>query len=234
VGLPDADHNDIRADCGNRVDGRARRCPYLAHWFDETGFVFYSFGTVGPPKSPPVTGGEQSNMKFSNRVLVAVALLATANLALAGERLATVTWEGGSASIPTISGFGLVALALLMGVVAARLLHRQKKAVRVMSVLVVAGGVLMASQLAHTTVKLPPAINIDGDACAGGSTQYFGTDPETLTNQCPNRVTITSYDFPGEPPVCFELQDTCPVGTVLVAGGSCTLSYFDTSSCVRD
>jgi hypothetical protein len=122
-------------------------------------------------------------------------------------------------------------MALLLGLVGARLLKARAQAARIMSVALIAGGLLLGAQTARTLVT-PDLPDIEGAACAGGSASYRAQVPESLQNACPNPVEITGYEYPAVPS-CFELQDVCPVGTRLGPNDACDpVNYYTTVNCI--
>lgn len=173
-------------------------------------------------------------MKSLLKITTGLGLLLTSVAAQAGRPGLDgpmVSWTGQAAPIPSLGTWGLVALALMFGVMGARLLQRHSGAVRVMSVVLITGVLLVGAKVAHTTIVLPE-VTVDGSECLGGSSEFNAFNPTPLENTCSTPITISNYNFGFiKVPGCAEFQETCPVGTVVPGGEGCTLNHWDDSGC---
>lgn len=157
--------------------------------------------------------------------------LAVSPLASAGSGI-TVNWEATSTSIPTLGSWGLIVMAIVMGVVGARLIKRHALAARTFSITLLAGALLLGVQTARTGGDMVP---IGDDECEAGSATYFAFAPATLLNECPNPVRIVSYIEPTETGSCFNVINDCPVGTLVGGdGGMCDLLYYEQFKCEEE
>ena len=163
-------------------------------------------------------------------VLFSLAVVPLANAQSPGE--ITVTWEAVDAGIPTLATWGVLVMALVLAAVGVRMLKAHGQATRLMSVGLIACGLLMGAQTARSLIitSLP---DIEGAECAGGSRTYLVLFEVSLTNACKNPVNIVAYEYPDVVEGCFELQETCPVGTRLSPnGGTCDkVNYYSTDNC---
>jgi hypothetical protein len=163
---------------------------------------------------------------------VLLACMATPAFAGAQGSL-TVSWRAAGTDgfaalpVPAMGTGALIAMAVLLGVVGLRLIKSHARATRLMSTVLVAGCLLFSAEAARTgLIALIP--NISGEECEAGTRTYPFDQKPQLVNGCSNAVEIIEYAPAPSAEECFEFVDSCPVGTVLEAGGdSCILSHYE-------
>lgn len=140
----------------------------------------------------------------------------------------TVVWEPGLASIPSLGSWGLIALALMLAVVGMRLLGNRQSAARYFSAVMAVGVLALGIQTAQTGGA--GGFNVSDQLCEGGQQGYAGTSLVDLRNGCSVPLEIVDYiyeDLGTRGEQCLQLQETCPVGTVVAANGdTCPLNYY--------
>lgn len=168
-------------------------------------------------------------MKRALQSTAALLALAATSIAQAGDGI-TIIWAAVDTPIPTLGSWAMIAMALLLATIGARLMKDRFPQARLMSVALLAGVLLVGTQVARTGgANLPDII---GGTCEGGSENYKSEAFLELFNKCPNAVQIIEYQYPESLPSCFELQDVCPVGTILPPGQGCIpVNYYSTENC---
>lgn len=172
-------------------------------------------------------------MNVVSKFFLVPSLMLATHTASAGFADITVEWAPAvSAPIPTLGTWGLIAVALLMGITGVRMLGKRARVARVMSVGLIAGAVLLTAQMAETG---PPLIEVSGGDCEGGTSSYQSDQATRLRNSCADPIQIVSYEFP-DVLSCAVLINECPVGTVIDPevgpGFGCPLAYFDFDGCL--
>lgn len=170
---------------------------------------------------------------ISSSKLAALAGLVLAQSAQAGVGI-TVAFEPGSAAIPTLGFWGLIAAALLLAAIGVRMLKSRTPSARMMSVALLAGSLTLAL---NGESRPSPDNVIKGEDCGGGAINYFaagevgGEFNPMLINNCNVPQEVTGYEFPGRVLSCAELIESCPVGSVLRPGAKCDLPFYDETAC---
>lgn len=176
----------------------------------------------------PANIQEKKNMLFRSifiRSAAVTSLLVASSLAQAGAPAAFVNFTPVAANpVPALSGYVLIALGLLLAVIAVRTLRNNEGAQKILSIMVLGGGLIISGVGADRTLAgLTPIIEtIPVDECAGGSVRYGPNEGATdLKNSCSNSIEITGFETQ------FCTLDTasaaCKVNGVLLAGDSCSL-----------
>lgn len=165
-------------------------------------------------------------MKSLSKLYWALLLMAMSPLANAGRSEITATWEASSTAIPTLGTWSLLAMAGLMAVVGIRLMKNHATGARVISVVLLAGGLVLGAQQARTGLGTVP---VSGGDCSGGDVTYRLLDFADLVNECPNPLEITDYEYPDPSEFdseCFTLNESCPIGSQVGPDDSCRLNYY--------
>lgn len=159
------------------------------------------------------------------RSAAVTSLLVASSLAQAGGPIAFVNFTPVAANpVPALSGYLLIALGLLLSVIAVRTLRNNEGAQKILSIMVLGGGLIISGVGADRTLAgFENTVTIEGGDCAAsGDIQYNLQDGNTnLQNSCSNSIEITDF----ETPFCTldEESAECKVNGVLLAGDSCSL-----------
>jgi hypothetical protein len=133
-----------------------------------------------------------------------------------GSSTITMTW-GSGAAVPTLGTWGLLALAVLLAVVAFRLLRKEPALLRGLALIAASGALVVASLGGRELVAGAISTPIEASACQGSETYTANgaVPPPCFVNNCGAPVTV-SYEF-------VSGQDGA--GTPLTSE-TCTFSYF--------
>lgn len=156
-------------------------------------------------------------MIWTNRVRVLlVTLLLAAPLTASAQVNAIIIAPATSSAAPALGTWALLALAVMLGVVAATTLRRHHRGVAA----VVS---LFALALFVTAAYAGAGVVINGDECTHQTTHYFQGTSSTVLSQCPNPVRVVGIECVGD-----ELQgrpaNACEPGTILNENESCFVS----------
>jgi hypothetical protein len=161
------------------------------------------------------------------RSMAVTSLLVLSSLAQAGVQ-ATVTVGPfaappiSAAPVPTLSGYLLIVLGLLLAVIAFRTLRNNRGAQKILSVLVLGGGLIISGIGVDRTLATPQTVSAQGAVCnADGPINYFPGGSRALQNLCNNSIEIKGFSSG-----CTFGLDTananCKQGQVLREGESCS------------
>ena len=166
-----------------------------------------------------------------NKIILVTGALVASSAAWAGDGAqTTVTWESaaGAAPIPTMGAVGMLLAALLLAVAGFRVLKADPAKGKWLAVVAVCGSVMFSVQ-GITGVGF--VLDTPGE-CMGGSQAYAYDQPIQLANGCDAPVKIIDYQYPLIiQPGCAEFVESCPLGTVVEDGDSCTLNHTSFAGC---
>jgi hypothetical protein len=127
--------------------------------------------------------------------------------------------------VPTLSGYLLIVLGLLLAVIAFRTLRSNRGAQKILSILVLGGGLIISGiGVDRTLATAGPIIETaEGTDCTAGGDIRYGADegPTNLLNGCGNSLVIS--DIYSEDCTLDTSTAGCQVKNVLLAGDSCSL-----------
>jgi hypothetical protein len=125
-------------------------------------------------------------------------------------------------SVPALSGNLLIVLGLLLAVIAVRTLRNNRGAQKLLSILVLGGGLIISGIGVDRTLAVSPTVFATGAVCnADGPISYSPAGDVTLQNNCSNSIEIKSFSAS----CSFGLNTVdagCQKGQVLTAGGACS------------
>ncbi len=175
----------------------------------------------------------QKNIRMLGGLSV-VALGSLPSLVSAGSPSVSVIVGAPSAAataVPTLSSGLTVALGLVLMVVALRFLSQRKAYQKILSVAVLAGGVIVtAVGVDRVQATLPqPVVTFDSPACSGSNATIFSgfttTNPAVvLTNNCQEASVEIKQWLTNCGQSETEVIQT-PVGTVLAPAGTAQFAY---------
>ena len=165
--------------------------------------------------------------------LLALVAVTVSPAALAGGSVSVIVNFGASAAsamaIPALGNAALFALAVLLGVVAVRVL-RGGGAGRAAALALVTGSLVAAGVGIERTVATSSfSVSQEGDCATGGAYVIFPRGGNIFTNDCPNPVSILGYEFEDPEETCTlvpnnsEAEPACEVGSPVPASGACAL-----------
>lgn len=170
------------------------------------------------------------------RLSVLAALVLAPSLASAGVPSASVIVGPPSATaaaaaaavvaVPTLTDSLLVVLGLLLIVVAVRTLQSQRGAHKLLSVLVLGGGLVVGGVGVERAVA-SITVTASGDVCtADGSIPYDPGVYSSLGNGCPNIIEIKEFMEPEETSCVLDYDSAgCAVGDQLAAKDGETIDF---------
>ena len=147
-----------------------------------------------------------------------VALCCFSSLASAGSTNAIVNFGPplfDSTPVPALSNSVMIVLALLLCVIAFRVLLTQRGAGRFFSIALLAGALTLGGIGVERTVATSEH-TVAGDECTVGGSHSFFPRENNFENSCGGPIQIYSYQN-------CPIVERCPAGTVLAPGQSCIL-----------
>jgi hypothetical protein len=125
-------------------------------------------------------------------------------------------------SVPALSGNLLIVLGLLLAVIAVRTLRSNRRAQKLLSILVLGGGLIISGIGVDRTLAVSPTVFATGAVCnADGPISYSPLVDFTLQNNCSNSIEIKN--FSASCPFGLNTVDAgCQKGQVLTAGSACS------------
>jgi hypothetical protein len=159
------------------------------------------------------------------RCLSVVSLLVVSSLVQAGSPSSSAVIVGplATSSVPTLSGNLLIVLGLLLAVIAARTLRNNQGAQKLLSILVLGGGLIISGiGVDRTMAIVVNTVTATGSVCTQtGPLQYTASVNTKLQNDCTNSIAIKGFSTN-----CTYGLNTatavCKQGDVLTAGSSCS------------
>ncbi|MDH4042637.1 MAG: midcut-by-XrtH protein [Gammaproteobacteria bacterium] len=124
-----------------------------------------------------------------------------------------------AASVPTLSGTMLLVLGLLLAVLALRLLRDQRGAHKLLSWVILGGGLVIGGVGAERAYAPPPGIVVAEPYCTTeGAINYYEYEQTPLMNACPNAIQIKRISASCQ---LDYAAAGCKQGQVLAPGASC-------------
>jgi len=150
-------------------------------------------------------------------------LLVVSSLAQASGT-ATVVVGPLATSVPTLSGILLIVLGMLLAVIAFRTLPNNEGAQRLLSILVLGGGLIISGVGVDRTLAVPDTLPASGGVCtqAGPLPSYYPYVDIRLQNDCGNSIQIIDFRDDDCPIGLDEDAANCKRGQVLTSGSSCS------------
>ena len=155
--------------------------------------------------------------------------LVVSSLAQAGSSSTVIVTVGplATSSVPTLSGNLLIVLGLLLSVIAARTLRNQRGAQKLLSLLVLGGGLIVSGIGADRTLAIiENVLSAKGTVCTEpgelpGYNGAFNSAPTKLQNDCASSIKIIGFSSPCGTDLATGSAG-CKVNDVLTAGSSCS------------
>lgn len=132
-----------------------------------------------------------------------------------------VTYGPASSSIPTLSEWGMLAMAALLVIAAAMVFRRGAKSHRLMSVLLGAAALVMGGAHLSHEAQAVPVVTLELTVPTGGT---LSTDAGPISTPVVNRTPVPQRILSITPPSAIGGSTPCLAGsTVLSTNASCTI-----------
>lgn len=155
------------------------------------------------------------------RFLVVAGCLSLPSLAQAAAQASVTVGPFTGTPVPALNGNLQIVLGLLLAAIAFRTLQSRRPAQKLLSLLVLGGGLIVSGFGVDRTLALvdPNLVPAAGAVCTQtGPLPYNPFEDSTLANQCANAIEIKSITAPGC--IDFDTENAnCKVGQVLTATG---------------
>lgn len=169
------------------------------------------------------------------RILSVASLFMVSSLAQAGSSGGVIVAPGAvgagaatATSVPTLSSSLLIVLGILLAVVAFRTLRSNNNAQKLLSILVMGGGLVLGGFGVDRVIADLGPVTISEGACSAETMIPYNTagnaEIRALQNDCPGPMEVKGFATPHCPPEEFDLSSAdCKAGAVLPAdGGQCS------------
>lgn len=153
----------------------------------------------------------------------ALALLTLAPVSHAGTPGGVVLGPASATAVPTLSPPILIALGVVLAIIALRVLRHNGGAQKIVSVVLLGGGVLLGGFGVERTLATSAATLADATCDTATITvnlqnlRGISSAENTVNNQCGRDLRIVEYTFSCSPPDIFR-DNGAPVGTIIPDG----------------
>jgi hypothetical protein len=146
--------------------------------------------------------------------------------------------------VPFMDSSLLIVLGIMLLVISYRFLRQNKTAHKVLSVVLLGGGLAVGGLGVEKSVAVGPTIKMVAPDCESTVISFEGREPTVIDNDCTAELTILSIDVTlPEPNICpeykegpwpFEGESTlCQEGNKLAAGAQCATPYYiEDNNCI--
>jgi IPTL-CTERM motif len=158
-----------------------------------------------------------------SRSILVTGLLAVPSAVQASASATVIVGPLAAAPVPTVSGYLLIVLGLLLAVIAFRTLRNNQGAQKLLGVLVLGGGLIISGVGVDRTLANPENVIAEGAVCTSdGPISYspFYLSNRGLQNSCNNPIEIKG--FSGNGCQLDTANANCKQGQVLAEGEVCT------------